>query len=108
MRRRTPSHAVRPGAEPADDNGGCGPRERPRIRSANPTTLTPAQLENGDRGGWPPFSKHRCLGRGGCHENFGARPTRVDRAESHGFRVIGLPRRMNVGLRRRPMPRWNL
>ena len=25
-----------------------------------------AKLENGDRGGWPPFSKHRCLGRGGC------------------------------------------
>jgi len=27
------------------------------------------ELENGDRGGWPPFSKHRCLGRGGCPRN---------------------------------------
>jgi hypothetical protein len=25
-----------------------------------------AELENGDRGGWPPFSKHRFLKRGGC------------------------------------------
>jgi hypothetical protein len=37
--------------------GRTGPEARNGARSP--------ELENGDRGGWPPFSKHRCLGRGG-------------------------------------------
>ena len=36
------------------------------VRESPPARETTRQLENGDRGGWPPFSKHRCLGRGGC------------------------------------------
>ena len=43
------------------------------------------ELENGDRGGWPPFSKHRCLGRGRCPNHCGWRTPGEGRAESHGF-----------------------
>jgi len=35
---------------------------------------TTPELENGDRGGWPPFSKHRCLGRGRCPSHSGDGP----------------------------------
>ena len=45
----------------------------PSRRGNNP------ELENGDRGGWPPFSKHRLSGRGGCPRHSGcAPPVRVE------------------------------
>ena len=55
-----------------------GPKVGEFRRGALLAKRTP-ELENGDRGGWPPFSKHRCLGRGGCPRHSGcAPPVRVE------------------------------
>ena len=58
----------------------CTLRRKPGT-SRKPTP----ELENGDRGGWPPFSKHRCLGRGRCPSHSGGCAPCRGRAESHGF-----------------------
>ena len=63
-------------------------RDRPPARERTP------ELENGDRGGWPPFSKHRCLGRGGCPSHCRCAPGGGARAESHGLTT----RRMGAGI----------
>jgi hypothetical protein len=50
-----------------------GNQRKPRKNKGIP------ELENGDRGGWPPFSKHRCLGRGRCATHSADAPsTRVE------------------------------
>ena len=51
----------------------AGP-EVPTWAEGSPDRRTTPELENGDRGGWPPFSKHRCLGRGGCPSHSGCAP----------------------------------
>ena len=51
-------------------SGCCAPSDESPGTSRKPTP----ELENGDRGGWPPFSKHRFLGRGGCPKHSGDAP----------------------------------
>ena len=58
-------------------------------RHRPPAGRTTPELENGDRGGWPPFSKHRCLGRGGCPSHSRCAPGGGARAESHGLTAPG-------------------